>query len=137
MWKMRYEIRDQYPEALAKLLIITKWNKHEDVAQVRLGRVRAMGQAASPDNGLRGPQLGSGTVCSCFCLPFSIGLCSVHRRVAVSSAPSGPEIPELVDSVTVQAIYAVGLLVWDLRSWLLFPLGPMRHCPPRSCGELP
>ncbi|XP_019349382.2 phosphatidylinositol 4,5-bisphosphate 3-kinase catalytic subunit delta isoform isoform X1 [Alligator mississippiensis] len=34
MWKMRYHIRDQYPEALAKLLIITKWNKHEDVAQM-------------------------------------------------------------------------------------------------------
>ncbi|XP_074916435.1 phosphatidylinositol 4,5-bisphosphate 3-kinase catalytic subunit delta isoform isoform X2 [Chelonoidis abingdonii] len=34
VWKMRYEIRDQYPEALAKLLIITKWNKHEDVAQM-------------------------------------------------------------------------------------------------------
>lgn len=34
VWKMRYDIRDQYPQALAKLLIITKWNKHEDVAQV-------------------------------------------------------------------------------------------------------
>uniref|UniRef100_A0A674K4C5 Phosphatidylinositol 3-kinase catalytic subunit type 3 n=1 Tax=Terrapene triunguis TaxID=2587831 RepID=A0A674K4C5_9SAUR len=34
VWKMRFEIRDQYPEALAKLLIITKWNKHEDVAQM-------------------------------------------------------------------------------------------------------
>lgn len=34
VWKMRHEIRDQYPEALAKLLIITKWNKHEDVAQM-------------------------------------------------------------------------------------------------------
>lgn len=33
---MRYDIRDQYPQALAKLLIITKWNKHEDVAQVRM-----------------------------------------------------------------------------------------------------
>lgn len=36
VWKMRYDIRDQYPQALAKLLIITKWNKHEDVAQVRM-----------------------------------------------------------------------------------------------------
>lgn len=36
VWKMRYDIRDQYPQALAKLLIITKWNKHEDVAQVRV-----------------------------------------------------------------------------------------------------
>uniref|UniRef100_A0A8D0HNY0 phosphatidylinositol-4,5-bisphosphate 3-kinase n=1 Tax=Sphenodon punctatus TaxID=8508 RepID=A0A8D0HNY0_SPHPU len=34
VWKMRYQICDQYPEALAKLLIITKWNKHEDVAQM-------------------------------------------------------------------------------------------------------
>uniref|UniRef100_A0A8C9FLF2 Uncharacterized protein n=1 Tax=Pavo cristatus TaxID=9049 RepID=A0A8C9FLF2_PAVCR len=31
---MRYDIRDQYPQALAKLLTITKWNKHEDVAQM-------------------------------------------------------------------------------------------------------
>lgn len=36
VWKMRYDIRDLYPQALAKLLIITKWNKHEDVAQVRM-----------------------------------------------------------------------------------------------------
>uniref|UniRef100_G3UQL7 Phosphatidylinositol 4,5-bisphosphate 3-kinase catalytic subunit delta isoform n=1 Tax=Meleagris gallopavo TaxID=9103 RepID=G3UQL7_MELGA len=34
VWKMRYDIRDQYPQALAKLLTITKWNKHEDVAQM-------------------------------------------------------------------------------------------------------
>ncbi|NXE10361.1 PK3CD kinase, partial [Lophotis ruficrista] len=34
VWKMRYDVRDQYPQALAKLLIITKWNKHEDVAQM-------------------------------------------------------------------------------------------------------
>ncbi|NXC85686.1 PK3CD kinase, partial [Cercotrichas coryphoeus] len=34
VWKMRFDIRDQYPQALAKLLIITKWNKHEDVAQM-------------------------------------------------------------------------------------------------------
>ncbi|NXJ13221.1 PK3CD kinase, partial [Odontophorus gujanensis] len=34
VWKMRYDIRDQYPQALAKLLTITKWNKHEDVAQI-------------------------------------------------------------------------------------------------------
>lgn len=34
VWKMRYQIRDQYPGALAKLLIVTKWNKHEDVAQM-------------------------------------------------------------------------------------------------------
>ncbi|XP_067423455.1 phosphatidylinositol 4,5-bisphosphate 3-kinase catalytic subunit delta isoform isoform X2 [Emydura macquarii macquarii] len=34
VWKMRSEIRDQYPETLAKLLITTKWNKHEDVAQM-------------------------------------------------------------------------------------------------------
>ncbi|XP_058017119.1 phosphatidylinositol 4,5-bisphosphate 3-kinase catalytic subunit delta isoform isoform X2 [Ahaetulla prasina] len=34
VWKMRYQIRDQYPGALAKLLMVTKWNKHEDVAQM-------------------------------------------------------------------------------------------------------
>uniref|UniRef100_A0ABM5EKJ9 phosphatidylinositol-4,5-bisphosphate 3-kinase n=1 Tax=Pogona vitticeps TaxID=103695 RepID=A0ABM5EKJ9_9SAUR len=34
MWKMRQQIRDHYPGALAKLLVVTKWNKHEDVAQM-------------------------------------------------------------------------------------------------------
>lgn len=35
VWKLRHEIRDRHPEALPKLLLITKWNKHEDVAQVQ------------------------------------------------------------------------------------------------------
>ncbi|XP_069774535.1 phosphatidylinositol 4,5-bisphosphate 3-kinase catalytic subunit delta isoform isoform X2 [Narcine bancroftii] len=34
VWKLRYEVRDHFPESLAKLLSVTKWNKHEDVAQV-------------------------------------------------------------------------------------------------------
>lgn len=34
LWKLRYEVRDLHPENLAKLLLITKWNRHEDVAQV-------------------------------------------------------------------------------------------------------
>ncbi|XP_062889212.1 phosphatidylinositol 4,5-bisphosphate 3-kinase catalytic subunit delta isoform [Mobula hypostoma] len=34
VWKLRYEVRDYFPDALAKLLSVTKWNKHEDVAQV-------------------------------------------------------------------------------------------------------
>uniref|UniRef100_A0A803SS60 phosphatidylinositol-4,5-bisphosphate 3-kinase n=1 Tax=Anolis carolinensis TaxID=28377 RepID=A0A803SS60_ANOCA len=34
VWKMRHQIRDQFPHALAKLLVVTKWNKHEDVAQM-------------------------------------------------------------------------------------------------------
>ncbi|XP_063001290.1 phosphatidylinositol 4,5-bisphosphate 3-kinase catalytic subunit delta isoform [Elgaria multicarinata webbii] len=34
VWKMRFQIRDQYPGALAKLLLVTKWNKHEDVSQM-------------------------------------------------------------------------------------------------------
>ncbi|XP_069039831.1 phosphatidylinositol 4,5-bisphosphate 3-kinase catalytic subunit delta isoform isoform X1 [Lepisosteus oculatus] len=34
LWKLRYEVREKYPESLAKLLLITKWNKHEDVAQM-------------------------------------------------------------------------------------------------------
>ncbi|KAJ6656821.1 hypothetical protein lerEdw1_003152 [Lerista edwardsae] len=34
VWKMRHQIRDQFPGALAKLLVVTKWNKHEDVAQM-------------------------------------------------------------------------------------------------------
>lgn len=34
LWKLRVDIRDHYPESLSKLLLITKWNKREDVAQV-------------------------------------------------------------------------------------------------------
>ncbi|XP_035243684.1 phosphatidylinositol 4,5-bisphosphate 3-kinase catalytic subunit delta isoform [Anguilla anguilla] len=34
LWKLRYELRDKYPESLSKLLLVTKWNKHEDVAQL-------------------------------------------------------------------------------------------------------
>lgn len=35
MWKLRHEVQEHFPEALARLLLVTKWNKHEDVAQVR------------------------------------------------------------------------------------------------------
>lgn len=38
LWKLRYEMFEKYPESLSKLLLITKWNKHEDVAQVPLCR---------------------------------------------------------------------------------------------------
>ncbi|XP_069466120.1 phosphatidylinositol 4,5-bisphosphate 3-kinase catalytic subunit delta isoform [Ambystoma mexicanum] len=34
VWKLRHEIRDQCPEALTKLLLITKWSRHEDVSQM-------------------------------------------------------------------------------------------------------
>lgn len=34
LWKLRTEVRDRYPESLSKLLLITKWNKREDVVQV-------------------------------------------------------------------------------------------------------
>lgn len=34
LWKFRVDIRDHYPESLSKLLLITKWNKREDVVQV-------------------------------------------------------------------------------------------------------
>ncbi|XP_037684506.1 phosphatidylinositol 4,5-bisphosphate 3-kinase catalytic subunit delta isoform isoform X2 [Choloepus didactylus] len=34
VWKMRHEIQERFPEALARLLLVTKWNKHEDVAQM-------------------------------------------------------------------------------------------------------
>ncbi|XP_037540167.1 phosphatidylinositol 4,5-bisphosphate 3-kinase catalytic subunit delta isoform isoform X2 [Nematolebias whitei] len=34
LWKLRTEVRDYYPESLSKLLLITKWNKQEDVAQM-------------------------------------------------------------------------------------------------------
>lgn len=38
LWKLRTEVRDHYPESLSKLLLITKWNKREDVVQVRVKR---------------------------------------------------------------------------------------------------
>ncbi|XP_020362013.1 phosphatidylinositol 4,5-bisphosphate 3-kinase catalytic subunit delta isoform isoform X1 [Oncorhynchus kisutch] len=34
LWKLRGVVRERYPESLSKLLLITKWNKHEDVAQM-------------------------------------------------------------------------------------------------------
>lgn len=34
LWKLRAEVRSSYPESLSKLLLITKWNKREDVVQV-------------------------------------------------------------------------------------------------------
>ncbi|KAF4078056.1 hypothetical protein AMELA_G00195000 [Ameiurus melas] len=34
LWKLRGEVRAKYPESLSKLLLITKWNKHEEVAQI-------------------------------------------------------------------------------------------------------
>lgn len=37
VWKMRHEVQERFPEALARLLLVTKWNKHEDVAQVGAG----------------------------------------------------------------------------------------------------
>ena len=43
VWKMRHEIQEHFPEALARLLLVTKWNKHEDVAQVGGGGGAGMG----------------------------------------------------------------------------------------------
>ncbi|XP_062282645.1 phosphatidylinositol 4,5-bisphosphate 3-kinase catalytic subunit delta isoform [Scomber scombrus] len=34
LWKLRAEVRNRYPENLSKLLLITKWNKLEDVVQM-------------------------------------------------------------------------------------------------------
>uniref|UniRef100_A0A8D3D0T5 Phosphatidylinositol 4,5-bisphosphate 3-kinase catalytic subunit delta isoform n=1 Tax=Scophthalmus maximus TaxID=52904 RepID=A0A8D3D0T5_SCOMX len=34
LWHLRTEVRDRYPENLSKLLLITKWNKREDVVQM-------------------------------------------------------------------------------------------------------
>uniref|UniRef100_A0A8D0PMC3 Phosphatidylinositol 4,5-bisphosphate 3-kinase catalytic subunit delta isoform n=1 Tax=Sus scrofa TaxID=9823 RepID=A0A8D0PMC3_PIG len=34
VWKMRHEVQEHFPEALARLLLVTKWNRHEDVAQM-------------------------------------------------------------------------------------------------------
>lgn len=34
LWKLRTEVRDLFPESLSKLLLITKWNRREDVVQM-------------------------------------------------------------------------------------------------------
>ncbi|KAM8829444.1 phosphatidylinositol 4,5-bisphosphate 3-kinase catalytic subunit delta isoform 3-T3 [Synchiropus picturatus] len=34
LWKHRADVRNHYPESLSKLLLITKWNKREDVVQM-------------------------------------------------------------------------------------------------------
>lgn len=34
VWKLRHEVQEHFPESLARLLLVTKWNKHEDVAQM-------------------------------------------------------------------------------------------------------
>uniref|UniRef100_A0A8C2X3Z3 phosphatidylinositol-4,5-bisphosphate 3-kinase n=1 Tax=Cyclopterus lumpus TaxID=8103 RepID=A0A8C2X3Z3_CYCLU len=34
LWKLRTEVRDHFHESLSKLLLITKWNRHEDVVQL-------------------------------------------------------------------------------------------------------
>lgn len=39
---MRHEVQERFPEALARLLLVTKWNKHEDVAQVGAGWGRGL-----------------------------------------------------------------------------------------------
>lgn len=44
VWKMRHEVQEHFPEALARLLLVTKWNKHEDVAQVGEGRGKGQGR---------------------------------------------------------------------------------------------
>lgn len=43
VWKMRHEVQERWPEALARLLLVTKWNRHEDVAQVGAGEGRRGG----------------------------------------------------------------------------------------------
>ncbi|KAM8864441.1 phosphatidylinositol 4,5-bisphosphate 3-kinase catalytic subunit delta isoform 2-T3 [Spinachia spinachia] len=34
LWKLRTEVRDNFHESLSKLLLVTKWNRHEDVVQM-------------------------------------------------------------------------------------------------------
>lgn len=35
IWTLRYDCRENFPQSLPKLLLSLKWNKLEDVAQVR------------------------------------------------------------------------------------------------------
>ena len=51
VWKMRHEIQEHFPEALARLLLVTKWNKHEDVAQVGDGAGPECGGSARDGRG--------------------------------------------------------------------------------------
>lgn len=53
VWKMRHEVQEHFPEALARLLLVTKWNKHEDVAQV--GRGAGPGERGRPGWAQRPP----------------------------------------------------------------------------------
>lgn len=53
VWKMRHEVQERFPEALARLLLVTKWNKHEDVAQVGAGGRGRAGGGASAARGAR------------------------------------------------------------------------------------
>lgn len=47
LWKLRAEVRDHYPESLSKLLLITKWNKREDVLQVKIDTFTGSGSRCS------------------------------------------------------------------------------------------
>ena len=42
LWKLRGAVQSHYPESLSKLLLITKWNKREDVAQVKSSLTRSL-----------------------------------------------------------------------------------------------
>lgn len=46
---MRHEVQEHFPEALARLLLVTKWNRHEDVAQVGDKGGPREGQSPEPD----------------------------------------------------------------------------------------
>lgn len=50
VWKLRHEVQERFPEALARLLLVTKWNKHEDVAQV--SREGSLGKGPGADRQL-------------------------------------------------------------------------------------
>ncbi|XP_057551703.1 phosphatidylinositol 4,5-bisphosphate 3-kinase catalytic subunit delta isoform isoform X2 [Hippopotamus amphibius kiboko] len=61
VWKMRHEIQEHFPEALARLLLVTKWNKHEDVAQVGGGGGAGGGGRAWSQTAACAPALTTGT----------------------------------------------------------------------------
>ena len=73
VWKMRHEIQEHFPEALARLLLVTKWNKHEDVAQVGGGvRAQKEGQPGWAETPTLTP---TSLRCSTCCAPGRSCLC--------------------------------------------------------------
>lgn len=77
VWKMRHEVQEHFPEALARLLLVTKWNKHEDVAQV--SREGSSGRELGADGCYRPPPPDQHTVPDALFAVFLAGAACAER----------------------------------------------------------